>query len=226
MPAESGANSLLGGPGTARSGAAPPIGAGSRGLEHLGGSPCPAPARPGPRSEGGGERPRLAAGSGPRLFCTPCNVALVTLAPFPPHGFSESPAAPPPPCASALAARRGPAGESRRPRAHVTPPPCSAVRSQPRRDALARVPQASRSSEGRSLASCCRIRPPPRPGEGQPGARCVRAGRRGGSSPRRGVARRGAGSAAGPRDGGREGGGEEGSRILGSGPGGWAAEAG
>lgn len=105
-----------------------------------------------------------------------CNVALVTLAPFPPHGFSEAPAAPPPPCALALAARKGPAGESSRPRAHVTPPPRSAVCSRPRQDALARGPQApgppraaaSRPAAGSGLHPG-RVR-------GSQGVRCVWAG--------------------------------------------------
>lgn len=57
----------------------------------------------------------LAAGrvrAAPRLFCALCDVALVTLASFPSHGFSKSPAAPPPPCALALAARPRPAGNA------------------------------------------------------------------------------------------------------------------
>lgn len=71
-----------------------------------------------------------------RLFCTLCDVALVTLASFPSHGFSLAA----PPRASALAARPRPVRTR-----DVTP--CSAVcfwgrEASPWADGLAGVPEA------------------------------------------------------------------------------------
>lgn len=66
-------------------------------------APCP----------GGAAGAELAA----RLFCARCDVAPVTLASFPLHGFSKSPAAPPPPRLSQRSP--GPRG-TRCPRGRVT----------------------------------------------------------------------------------------------------------
>lgn len=194
---------------------------GSWGLEHLGGSPCPAPVRRGPGIEGGGERPRLAAGSRPRLFCTlqccPSDVGSLPSAWFlRGSGGSTSSLR-----LGSCRAERTRWGEQPAAGARDASPSLGCLLSAPARRAGPR-PAGSRSSEGRSLASCCRIRPPPRPGEGQPRSE-VRLGR---VTQRLLSPARGAGSAAGPWDGGREGGGEDGSRILGSSPGGWATEAG
>lgn len=133
----------------------------------------------------------LAAGrvrAAPRLFCALCDVALVTLASFPSHGFSKSPAAPPPPCALARAARPRPAGNALPARTRdVTL--CSAVCFRGREASPGRTSwPGSRSCLGPALpcpgptagclVPCRRIRHLPQPGPGDPAARCVWARRR------------------------------------------------